>query len=83
MENIIKNFMENYVVLGKSGLSETVFKVEIGLGNKDIVIVADNEDNDRGSYVCQTIVRDYTEQDVKELYNSFDGDLEKYLLIIQ
>lgn len=83
MENIIKNFMEKYVVLGKSGLSETVFKVEIGLGNKDIVIVADNEDNDRGSYICQTIVRDYTEQDVKELYNSFDGDLEKYLLIIQ
>lgn len=83
MENIIKNFMEKYVVLGKSGLSETVFKVEIGLGNKDIVIVADNEDNDRGSYVCQTIVRNYAEQDVKELYNSFDGDLEKYLLIIQ
>lgn len=83
MENEIKEFMEKYVVFGENGLSETFFKIEIGLGNNDLAIVADNEDNECGSYVCKTLVRDYNKSDIDELYSVFGGDLEKYLLIIK
>lgn len=82
MENRIRKFMQDKTVLDR-GFTATFFKMEIGIGNNDIVLVADNEATELESIEFLNLVENYTEKDVDDLYTLFDGNLSKYVLFLK
>lgn len=82
MRENIEAFMKAYAKFDENGVGTTYFKIEIGIGNNDIVIVADNEINGDGGMYLFNLRQNYTGDDVEEIYGMYDGDLKKYITII-
>lgn len=83
MRENIETFMKAYAKFDENGIGTTYFKIEIGLGNNDIIIVADNEIIGDGSMYSYNLRKNYTDEDIDELNSMYNGDLRKYITIIE